>query len=60
MKIMQFDVKELNVVCDKYMKDLLLAERTMPDNKAIPAFKKILFTFKDAIPVLSALRCQYL
>ena len=29
MKIMQFDVKELNVVCDKYMKDLLLAERTM-------------------------------
>lgn len=60
MKLMQFDVKELNVVCEKYMKDLMLAERTMPDNKALPAFKKQLFTFKDAIPVISALRCPYL
>lgn len=48
------------MVCEKYMKDLMLAERTMGDNKAIPAFKKILFTFKDAIPVISALRCPYL
>lgn len=57
---MQFDVKDMNVVCDKYMKDLMFAERTMPDNKAIPALRKILFTFKDAIPVISALRCPYL
>ena len=60
MKLMRFDVKELTLVCDKYMKDLLLAERTTPDNKAIPTFRKQLFTFKDAIPVISALRCPYL
>ena len=57
---MQFDVKDLSVVCDKYMKDLLQAERNMSDNKALPYLKKILYTFKDAIPVVTALRCPYL
>jgi hypothetical protein len=32
----------------------------MNENKALPQFKKLLGTFKDAIPVISALRCQYL
>jgi len=42
------------------MKDLLNSERLIPDNKALPVFKKLLFVFKDAIPVISALRCPYL
>jgi hypothetical protein len=42
------------------MKDLVTAERQIPDNKAIPIFKKKLFVFKDAIPVISAIRCPYL
>lgn len=57
---MQLDVKDMTTVCDKYMKDLLMAERVMNENKAIPVFKKLLFNFKDATPVISALRCQYL
>ncbi len=32
----------------------------MADNKALPAFRKLLFAFKDSIPVISALRCPYL
>ena len=57
---MKMEVKELTSVCDKYMKDLLLAERGIPQNHALPMFKKKLFVFKDAIPVISALRCPYL
>lgn len=38
----------------------MTAERQIPDNKAIPIFKKRLYVFKDAIPVISALRCPYL
>jgi hypothetical protein len=29
-KVMKMEVKELTSVCDKYMKDLLLAERNIP------------------------------
>jgi hypothetical protein len=47
-------------ICDRYTKDLLTAERKIPDNKAIPIFKKELYVFKDAIPAISALRCPYL
>lgn len=60
MKLMMIDVKEISAVCDKYMKDMLSADRLIPDNKALPGFKKLLFVFKDAIPVISALRCAYL
>jgi uncharacterized protein (DUF2267 family) len=60
MKIMQVDVSSISQVCDKYIKDLLTAERIMSENKAIPIFRKLLFVFKDAIPVISALRCPYL
>jgi hypothetical protein len=42
------------------MKDLVTAERQIPDNKAIPIFRKKLFVFRDAIPVISAIRCPYL
>jgi hypothetical protein len=42
------------------MKDLLTAERVMGENQAIPIFKKKLFVFRDAIPVITALRCPYL
>ena len=54
------DVKELTSICDSYTKNLLTGERQIPDNKALPIFKKNLFVFKDAIPVISALRCPYL
>lgn len=60
MKVMHIDVKSITQVTDQYMKDLLLAERIIPDNKAISVFKKVLYNFKDAIPVISALRCPYL
>lgn len=59
-KFKEIDVKSLTNECDKYMKDLVTAERQIPDNKAIPIFKKKLFVFKDAIPVISAIRCPYL
>lgn len=59
-KFKQIDVKQLTSECDKYTKDLLTAERQISDNKAIPIFRKKLFVFKDAIPVISALRCPYL
>lgn len=54
------EVKELSSVCDRYMKDLLLAERGIPENHALPLFKKKLFVFRDAFPVITALRCPYL
>lgn len=54
------DVKELTNICDQYTKSLMSAERQIPDNKAIPIFKRNLYIFKDAIPVISALRCPYL
>lgn len=38
----------------------MAAERQISDNKAIPIFRKKLFVFKDAIPVISAIRCPYL
>jgi hypothetical protein len=57
---MKIDVKDLSNVCDKYMKDLLLAERNMPENQALPIFKNKLFIYKDSIPVITALRCPYL
>lgn len=59
-KVMKMEVKELTSVCDKYMKDLLLAERGIPENQALPLFKKKLFVFRDAIPIITALRCPYL
>ena len=54
------DVKELTTICDQYTKILLSAERQIPENKSVPIFKKNLYIFKDAIPVISALRCPYL
>lgn len=36
----QIDVNQITTICDKYTKDLLTAERNIPDNKAIPVFKK--------------------
>ncbi len=54
------EVKELSTVCQKYMKDMLAAQRGVPENQALPIFKKKLFVFKDAIPVITALRCPYL
>jgi len=57
---MNMDAKEISSVCDKYMKDLLAAERTIPENQALPQFKQKLLVFRDAIPVISALRCPYL
>lgn len=59
-KFKEIDVKTLTSECDKYAKDLVTAERQISDNKAIPIFKKKLFVFKDAIPVISAIRCPYL
>ena len=60
MKVMKMEVKELSAVCDKYMKDLLSAERGVAENQALPIFKKKLFVFRDVIPVITALRCPYL
>jgi len=57
---MSMEVKELSSVCDKYMKDLLSAERGVPENQALPQFKRKLLAFRDAIPIISALRCPYL
>ena len=57
---MKMEVKELTTVCDKYMKDLLSAERGVSENQALPIFKKKLLVFRDAIPVITALRCPYL
>ncbi len=59
-KVMKIEVKELSTVCDKYMKDLLAAERGVSENQALPIFKQQLFIFRDAIPVITALRCPYL
>lgn len=59
-KMMAIEVKTLATVCEKYMKDLLTVERTMPENLALPLFKKKLFVFRDSIPVITALRCPYL
>jgi hypothetical protein len=59
-KVMNMDAKEIAAVCDKYMKDLLAAERSIPENQALPQFKQKLLVFRDAIPVISALRCPYL
>ena len=59
-EVMKMEVKELSSVCERYMKDLLLAERGIPENHALPLFKKKLFVFRDAFPVITALRCPYL
>lgn len=42
------------------MKDLAAAERGIPENYALPIFKKKLFIFRDAIPVITAFKCPYL
>lgn len=60
MKVMKMEVKELTAVCDKYIKDLLAAERGVAENHALPIFKKKIFVFRDVIPVITALRCPYL
>lgn len=49
-------VKELSTICEKYAKHILMAERTIPESTVTPVFKKVVWLYKDAMPVIVALR----
>lgn len=37
-----------------------MAERTIPESSVTPIFKKLVWLYKDAMPVIVALRSEYL
>jgi hypothetical protein len=52
---MNMDANKIAAVWEKYMKDLSTAERTIPENNALPQFKQKLLVFRGAIPVINEL-----
>ena len=53
-------VKDLSSVCEKYAKHIMGAERAIPESTITPVLKKIVWLYKDAMPVIVALRSEYL
>lgn len=60
LKFKEIKEKELAVICDRFAKDIMIAERTIPESSVTPIFKKMVWLYKDAMPVIVALRSKYL
>ena len=56
LKFKEVKVKELASICDKFARDIMVAERTIPESSVTPIFKKLVWLYRDSMPVIVALR----
>lgn len=49
------DVEEIKQYCDKYSRIITKCTKKLPNNPVLDKFKRLLSTFKDAMPVVIAL-----
>lgn len=60
LKFKDVKVKELSTICERFAKDIMVAERSVPESSVTPIFKKMVWLYRDAMPVIVALRSEYL
>lgn len=54
------NAKEISHKAEQYAKIIYRCEKNLPDNPVVHDLKKAVYTFRDSMPIVTALRSQYL